>query len=128
MNPDVEAFLAELMKLFGPPPADGGITEEVKEAYKIHGFDPDKPPSDNELAKWATQLIYAWHKEPSVMMNLPIVGLCVGYNMTTWGKLTQMDQMNLRTLLCAVYNMGYNMGIYKMRSPFDKKPQPQELN
>lgn len=129
MNPNVEAFLAELLKLFGPPPnPTGEMPDDVKEAYKAHGFDPDKPPSDSELAKWATQLIYAWHKEPGNMMNLPIAGLCIGYNMTTWGKLTQMDQMNLRTLLCSVYNMGYCMGTYNMRNPFDKKPQPQELN
>ena len=144
MNP-VESFLAELLKLLTPP---GGVemTEEVKKAYKLHGFDPEKPPTDSELAKWATELIYNWHSDPTQVikwateliynwhsdptqvMNLPIVGLCIGYNMTTWGKLSQLDQMNLKTLLCSVYNMGYAMGAYKLRSPFDKKPQPQELN
>jgi hypothetical protein len=128
----MDPLLAELKKLFetlavgvGKPPE---ITKEVEDAYKAHGFDAKKPPSDSELGKWATELIYNWYSEPNTTMNLPLAGLVIGFNMATWGKLNQFDQMNLKTLLSSVYNMGYAMALYKMKSPFDKKPQPQELN
>jgi len=123
--------MSELKKLFDTlmmPQTEPEITKEVENSYKAHGFDPKKPPSDSELAAWATKLIYQWHGDPSTVMNLPLAGLCIGYNMTTWGKLTQLDQINLKTLLVSVYNMGYNMGAYKLRSPFDPKPKPQDLN
>lgn len=123
--------MAELKKFFDSlllPPKPPEITEEVKQTYKLHGFDIEKPPTDSELAHWATQLIYQWNYDPSAMMNLPLTALVVSYNMTTWDKLSEMDKVNLKTLLCAVYNMGYNMGVYKLRSPFDKKPQPQDVN
>jgi hypothetical protein len=127
-------FLSELLKLLEkaqqeqkdqPKPE---LTPEVIEAYKAYGFDATKPPTDGELAKWTMDLIYAWYTNPSPKMNLPLTGLCVAFNMVTWGKLTQLDMVNLKTMVSAVYHMGYNMGKYNMKSPFDKKPQPQELN
>ena len=127
-------FFAELKKLFEsiPEPTPDNIppeiTKEIEAAYKQYGFDPKTPPSDAELAHWATDLIYRWYDAPNNNMNLPLTGLCIAYNMTTWMKLNGLDQTNLKTLLTAVYNMGYNMALYKMRSPFDKKPQPQDLN
>lgn len=125
-------FFAELKKLFENFPEQIAqapeITKEIEDAYKAYGFDPANPPSDHHLAMWTMDLIYKWHTTPNPKMNLPLTGLCLAYNMTTWGKLNQLDQMNLKTLLSAVYNMGYNMGAYKLRSPFDEKPKPQDLN
>lgn len=128
----MDPFLAELKKLFETLAAEAvkppEITKEVEDAYKVYGFDAKKPPSDDELGKWATELIYNWNSEPNTTMNLPLAGLVISFNMTTWGKLNQFDQINLKTLLVSVYNMGYNMGAYKLRSPFDPKPKPQDLN
>ncbi len=120
-------FLAELKKLLDSLP-QGDVAKVIENSYKAHGFDPAKPPTDYELALWATELIYKWYYEPKSDMNLPLAGLCLAYNMVTFNKLNQFDQTNLKTLLSAVYNMGWNMGAYKLRSPFDKKPQPQDLN
>ncbi len=125
-------LFAELMKLIEQAAKEQTgqpvITQEMEEAYKAYGYDVHNPPTDAELAKWTMELLYAWHNHPSPKMNLPLTGLCVAYNMTTWKKLNQLDMVNLKTLISAVYNMGYNMGKYNMKSPFDKKPQPQELN
>lgn len=128
-------IFAELMKLFEKAAKE--ITEkekpvmvskEVEEAYKAYGFDVKNPPSDIDLAKWTTQFIYNWYEHPSPKMNLPITGLCIAYNMTTWKKLSELDLVNLKTMVSAVYAMGYNMGKFGLRSPLDKKPQPQEVN
>lgn len=122
-------FLTELKKLLDSLPQQSPeITKIIEDSYKAHGFDPANPPSDHELALWATELVYKWHYDPKPDMNLPLAGLCLAYNMVTFGKLSQFDQSNLKTLLSSVYNMGWNMGAYKLRSPFDKKPQPQDLN
>lgn len=121
-------FFAELKKIFETFEKPPEMSKEVIDAYKAYNFDPTKPPSDYELALWATELLYKWHENPSPKLNMPLVGLTIAYNMVTFGKLNQFDQINLKTLLEAVYNMGYNMSAYKMRSPFDKKPQPQDLN
>lgn len=124
---NIESLLAELMKLLEAPTksVDNKIIEA---AYKAYGFDPAKPPTDGELANWVTPLIYKWCYNVPNIMNLPLAGLCTAYNKTTFGKLSQLDQINLMTLLCVVYNIGYNMGAYKLRSPFDPKPEPKDLN
>ena len=120
-------LFAELKKLFEDA-QQPEITKNVEDAYKAHGFDPAKPPSDSELALWVTDLVYKWYESPNTKMNLPLTALCIAYNMTTWGKLTPLDQFNLKTLVSSVYNMGYKMGQYNMKSPFDPKPKPQDLN
>jgi hypothetical protein len=126
----MDQFFAELKKLLDslPQHLPPEVTKEIEDAYKQYGFDPKKPPSDAELAAWATQLVYQWYESPKVNVNLPLTGLIIAYNMTTWMKLDHLDQTNLKTLLTSVFNMGYAMGMYNMRSPFDKKPQPQETN
>ena len=123
-------IFAELKKLLEgiPKEVPPEITKEIEAAYKQYGFDAEKPPTDGELAAWATELIYRWCDEPKKEVNLPLTGLVIAYNMTTYMKLDHMDQTNLKTLLTSVFNMGYAMGLYNMRSPFDKKPQPQETN
>lgn len=126
----MDQFFAELKKLLDSLPQHfpPEVAKEIEDAYKQYGFDPTKPPSDAELATWATELIYRWYEAPKVNVNLPLTGLVIAYNMTTWMKLGHLDQTNLKTLLTSVFNMGHAMGLYNMRSPFDKKPQPQETN
>lgn len=126
----MDQFFAELKKLLESMPKEmpPEVVKEIEDAYKQYGFDPKKPPNDGELALWATELIYKWYETPHVNVNLPLTGLIIAYNMTTWMKLSHLDQTNLKTLLTSVFNMGYSMGLYNMRSPFDKKPQPQETN
>lgn len=125
----IEQFFTELKKLLeSMPEKPPEMTKEVEDAYKAYGFDVKNPPTDGELAKWATQLIYNWHGQVSDKLNLPLTGLCVAYNMVTFGKLNELDQLNLKTLLSAVYHMGYGMGVYKLRTPFDPKPKSQDLN
>ncbi len=126
----MDQFFEELKKLLEAsiaalPPE---VTKEIEDAYRQYGFDPKKPPNDGELATWATDLVYKWYENPKVNVNLPLTGLVIAYNMATWMKLSHIDQTNLKTLLTSVFNMGYAMGLYNMRSPFDKKPQPQETN
>jgi len=121
-------FFEELKKLLAALPQQPEMTKEIEDAYKAYGFDPQHPPSDADLAQWATELIYKWYEAPQVDVNLPLAGLIIAYNMTTWMKLNALEQTNLKTLLMTVFNMGYAMGMYNMRSPFDNKPQPQETN
>ncbi len=110
------------------PSVEALAAKEIEEAYKTYGFDIDSPPTDGEIAQWATQLIFNWHKQPDPKINLPLTGLCIAYNITTLGKLNELEMINLKTILSSVYNMGYSMCQYKMRSPFDEKPKPQDLN
>jgi len=122
----MDQFFEELKKILGLQQPD--VTKEIEESYRAYGFDANKPPSDAEIAEWATALIYKWYETPKVNINLPLAGLIIAFNMTTWMKLNHLDQTNLKTMLTTVFNMGYGMGQYNMRSPFDKKPQPQETN
>lgn len=104
------------------------LLKVVEDAYQQYGFDPKNPPSNLILATWATKLVHKWFDNPKPQMNLPLTGLCIAFNMMTCGKLDDSDQAYLKQLLCVVYNMGYGMAQYKMKTPFDRKPQPQELN
>jgi|SRR5581483_323736 len=104
------------------------ITIDMGKSYEIYGFDPKKPPSDKELGGWVIDLMYKWYTEPKTEMNLPLTGLCIAYNMVTQNKLDALDLVNLKTLVCSIYNMGYNMGKYNMKNPFDPKPQPHTMN
>jgi hypothetical protein len=126
-------FLDKLKELFGDfsPEALAKIEageKEIVESYKMYGFDSKKPPTDVELAAWAMKMIQNWYTEPDLKMNLPLTALCLAYNITTLYKLDVPEQINLKTLLVAVFNMGYNMGKYKLKSPFDPRPRPQDLN
>lgn len=121
-------FLSKLKELFGDETYAKSIKEEICAAYKSYGFDANNPPDDVQLAKWSMTMIQKWHKDPDATMNLPLTALCMAYNVTTMYKLDVNEQINLKTLLAAVFNMGYNMGKYKLKSPFDDKPRLQDLN
>jgi len=127
-------FLDKLKELFGDfysPEvfAKSEATEkEIAESYSMYGFDSKKLPTDSELAKWSMDIVENWYKEPDLKMNLPLTALCLAYNITTLYKLSVQEQINLKTMLAAVFNMGFNMGKYKLKSPFDKPPRPQDLN
>ncbi len=127
-------FLDKLKELFGDIVSPEtlakvqAVEKEIADSYSMYGFDSKKPPSDVELAAWSMKMIQNWYKEPDAKMNLPLTALCLAYNVTTYYKLDVNEQINLKTLLAAVFNMGYNMGKYKLKSPFDEKPRPQDLN
>lgn len=120
-------FLDKLSELFGKSSPES-ITKEIEECYKLYGFDPKKPPTDSELARWSMDIMKKWYKEPDLKINLPLTAFCLAYNITTLYKLDLNEQINLKTLLATIYNMGYNMGKYKLKSPLDEKPQLKDLN
>ena len=120
--------LKQLLNTLPKPPETPEMTQEVEDSYKAYGFDPKNPPGDTEMAQWAMELINKWCEFPNEKMNLPLTALCISFQQATWGKLNELDIMNLKTMVSAVYNMGYCMALYKMKNPFDDKPKPQDLN
>ncbi len=110
------------------PQIPAELMKVIEKAYIEYGFDPKNPPTDSDLAMWATDLIAKWYKVPDDIINLPLTGLCIAFNLTTLRKLDFFDVSNLKTLLATVYNMGYLMSQYKLKTPFDPKPRPQDLN
>lgn len=94
-------------------------TKEVNEAYKFYGFNPEKPPNDRELATWAIDLFKKYNMPCPEKMNLPLVGLMIGYNHVIGLKLNDFDLIQLKVLLALVYNMGNRMGKLHIANPFD---------
>jgi hypothetical protein len=101
-------------------PFSDKVKTDIENAYKKYGFDVNNPPTEDQLAGWACELLDLYGTETPEDMNLPLISLIFAFEKIIGRRFDSLELLHMKVLSSIIYNMGYKMAKLNIVNPFEK--------